>query len=333
MTPHAAAAGAPPNVVVIMTDDQRIDSMRWMDVVGGCLGSRGTTFTRAMVPTSLCCPARASFLTGLFAHGTEVWSNLHTPGVERATGGWPAFHDAGMEQRTIATWLDPTYRTMLIGKYLNSYDHAPRGFVPPGWNVWHAFAGANGAYYHYRLVHSDGHLTSYGSHPADYSTDVLRRLAVVAIHATPRREPVFLYFAPFAPHGPSIPAPRHQHACGDLAPFGPPSLNESDVRDKPPWLRSLGIQDPRAVELLRRRQCASLQAVDEAVEAIVDALRGTGRLHDTLLIFTSDNGSSWGEHRIPRGSKYLPYAAQTVSRSSSVGTDTCGREVSPLDWR
>lgn len=294
-----------PNIVVIVTDDQRADTLSWMPIVHRRLVQKGTTFLNATIPTTTCCPSRASILTGLYAHGTGVWSNTPEP----ALGGWVAFNANGMEERTVATWLDPSYRTILIGKYLNHYDYASPGYVPPSWDSWHAFAEPNGLYYGYDLVHTSGS-TSWFDHGArDYSTDVLRDYAVEEIQQTPAEERLFLYFAPFAPHGPSLPAPRHDGLDPMLPPYRPLSFNEPNRGDKPPWILELPRVDPVAVEMRRSLQYRSLRAVDEAVGAILDALQREGRLHNTLIIFVSDNGGSWAEHRIPLADKYMPYDA------------------------
>ncbi|MDQ5871911.1 MAG: sulfatase-like hydrolase/transferase, partial [Acidobacteriota bacterium] len=85
-------------------------------------------------------------------------------------------------------------------------------------------------------------------------------------------------------------------------------FDERDVSDKPAWLRAqapLGDAEAEAIDGLRRSQLSSLLAVDDAVGSIVRALRETGRLRNTLVLYTADNGQSWGEHRW-RG-KGLPY--------------------------
>jgi arylsulfatase A-like enzyme len=309
-SPTSANAEAPPDIVVIVADDLRFDSLPWLDTLQRSLVAKGTTFTSAMVGTSTCCPSRASLLTGLQSHGTGVWSNGSGAGFG-TTGGWRMFHKQGMERRSIATWLDPTYRTMLIGKYLNRYGRAPLGFVPPGWDVWHAFYGPNAAYYDYRLVDRHGTLTDYGTAPEDYSTFVFQRLAARAIRQTPARTPLFLFFTPYAPHLPATPAPRDRNDDGNLASYRPPNVNERDQTDKPPWIRAQPLLDQSTLDWMRGQQYASMRSVERAVDAILTALRDGGRLSNTLLIFTSDNGASWGEHRVPIGSKFLPYAAQT----------------------
>jgi N-acetylglucosamine-6-sulfatase len=281
-----------------VTDDQRVGTLRWMPNVWKHIVQKGRRYPNAMVPTSLCCPSRASILTGLYAHSTTVWSNVP---------GWPAFRDAGMEQRTVAEWLDRAgYRTGLVGKYLNAFRGSSK---PPGWSVWHSFIGTNGSYYDYQLLNTRGSLTSYGSAPSDYSTDVLRRHAIGFLRSTPADRPLFLYFAPFAPHAPATPAPRDVSSPTPLHPFSRPDFNEADVADKPWWIRSLPLAPRARVDDHRVGQYRSLQAVDRAVQAMIDEQKARSRLRNTLIVVTSDNGDMWGEHRVL--GKFVPYDSAT----------------------
>src|SRR5262249_37781264 len=63
-----------PDVILILTDDERVRTLDWMPHVERQVVEKGKLFTNAMIPTSVCCPSRASILTGLFAHSTKVWS-------------------------------------------------------------------------------------------------------------------------------------------------------------------------------------------------------------------------------------------------------------------
>lgn len=303
----SAEAAEQPDIVLIVTDDQRADTLRWMPVVRRQLVGRGVTFTNAMVPTSTCCPSRASLLTGLFAHSTGVWSNGFTTNVGR-TGGWVNFHRNRMERRSVAVWLDDAgYRTIFVGKYLNDYDKRPRGYSPPGWDRWHSFAGSHAEYYDYRLVHTNGRTTRFGGGRRDYSTDVLRRYALDEIRAARADRPLFLLFAPYAPHQPSLPAQRDAGSGAGLRSYRPPSLNESDMSDKPAWLRGVRPQSLDLIEANRQGQFESLQAVDDAVRTIMRALRHRPGSRPTMVVFTSDNGLMWGEHRLL--GKFVPYAS------------------------
>ena len=287
-----------PDVILVITDDQHGGTLGWMPAVRRFMLRRGVIFDRAMVPTSLCCPSRASILTGSYAHTTKVWSN---------DSGWLRFVQAGMESRTVAVWLRRVgYRTALIGKYLNAFKGTG---PPPGWSVWHSFIGGNADYYGYQLLHTGGALTRYGYGPAAYSTDVLRGYAERFIASTPRDRPFFLYFAPYAPHEPSTPAPRHAQLATPLRWWAPPSLNEGDLSDKPPWIRSLPPASASTTNLLRVKQYRALRAVDEAVAAMLAAQRARRNLRNTLVIVVGDNGLMWGEHRVQ--GKFVPYRGAT----------------------
>jgi N-acetylglucosamine-6-sulfatase len=292
-----AGAQAQPNIVLVLTDDQRWDTLNVMPTVQTRLVSRGVTFTNGFVVNPVCCPSRASTLTGRYSHSTGVYNN------GGPYGGWGSFRTR--EASTIATWLHGGgYRTGFFGKYLNNYGGR---FVPPGWSRWVAFSPPNVAnYYGYRL-NVDGTLVGHGTDPGDYSTDVLAEHASSFIRSAGPR-PLFVLFAPFAPHGPPTPAPRHEGAFSGLPPWRPPSYNEPDVADKPAWVRSLApltSEDAVAVDAFRRGQLESLLAVDEAVDQLLEALAATGRLDETIFVFTSDNGYLWGEHRWR--TKIVPY--------------------------
>ena len=293
-----------PDVLLVVTDDQRVHTVDWMDAVRRRIVDRGVRFINGMIPTPVCCPSRASMLTGLFAHSTSVWSNGRSAGVG-GTGGWSVFHGAGMEDRTVAVWLQQAgYRTAFVGKYLNGYDGSPPGYVPPGWTRWHAFEARNGAYFDYRLRRTDGASTSHGRADHDYSTDVLARIAAREIRDAPTDEPLFLLFAPFAVHGPTTPAPRHV-GTATVGPYLAPHVNEADVTDKPPWIGALPTTSVEGITRQRRNVQETLRAVDEAVASLLDEIEEHRSMRDTLVIYTSDNGHLWGEHRL-RG-KYMPH--------------------------
>jgi N-acetylglucosamine-6-sulfatase len=281
-----------PNLVLIVTDDERWDSLGTMPEVRSLLADHGVTFKNMFVTTSLCCPSRASILTGQYSHHTGVLDGS-TGG---APGGAPAFHD----RSTIATWLhDAGYTTGLVGKYLNDYAALPTGYIPPGWDTWDAIAQARheDKYYGYEL-NENGTIVKYGNAPSDYTTTVLQNKATAFIDRA--RSPFFLYFAPVAPHLPAIPAPGDAGALADLPPFHPPSFLEADVSDKPqaaflpPVSRSLA--EPALSD--RRHMLQSLLAVDRAVAAIVHEVETKEELSNTYFLFTSDNGFLWGEHRL-----------------------------------
>jgi len=313
----APAAGARPNVVVIMTDDQTYADLEAMPRTRALIGGAGATFERSYVSYPLCCPSRATYLTGRYAHNHGVRTT--TP----PQGGVEAL-DA---RHTLPVWLQAAgYDTSHVGKYLNGYGLRRRPTVPPGWTDWHGAVDKSTYQMWGYTLHENGLDTTYGDFrtedPALYQTDVLRDKAVEVIdaHAPGRDEdPFFLSLAFVAPHGevtepgattqPHVrPAPRHRGRFGTLVPVSP-AFDELDVSDKPPYVRSRARLGPAARERITldlRARRESLLAVDEAVEAVVGALARTGRLESTYVLFTSDNGFFQGEHRIPKG-KYLAY--------------------------
>lgn len=293
---HAQVPGR-PNIVLIVTDDQRYDTLRVMPEVQRLLVRRGIRLTRAIVTNPLCCPSRATILTGRYSHTTGVYSNA------APAGGWTAFQAS--ESSTIATALDAVgYRTALIGKYINGY-RGDAVHVPPGWDRWFAFANGNGRYFNYTMFDDSRGLVSYGARPKDYSTDVIRKQAVAFIRGTPTQAPLFLMAAPFAPHGNFIAAPRHRGGLSAMPVHLGPAVNESDPSDKPAYLKQRPSRPVEELKRARRRQWETLLAVDDMVSGILQALSETGRSNNTLVIFTSDNGLSIHEHRWT--GKRVPY--------------------------
>jgi N-acetylglucosamine-6-sulfatase len=286
----APAAAAPPNIVLILTDDQRWDTLPFMPTVQSELVGRGVTFTNGFVTNPICCPSRASILTGAYSHTTGVYRN------GSPFGGFGAFRD----ESTVATWLDDAgYETGLFGKYVNGY---PAPYIPPGWDRWIAFTAAG--YYTYGFTRDGEDFPI--SEQTTYSTDFLAQEAVSFLRTASR--PFFLYFAPHAPHRPATPAVRHEGAFSDLPVWRPPSYNERNVADKPPWIQAkprLDAVERATLDALRIEQVRSLLAVDEAVASMLQTLLESGDLANTLFVFTSDNGFLFGEHRLDR--KKYPY--------------------------
>ena len=325
-----APAPLRPNVVFILTDDQRWDTTGGthsptgafiMPYTRSALADAGVEFPNAFLTTPLCCPSRVSILSGQYAHRSGVYSNQGT------NGGADDFDDSS----AMGLWLQAAgYRTGFYGKYMNGYQNlwdeslGETPYVPPGWSEWHAFVRPR--FFDYTIVdQSDGGpigTTDYGSAEEEYSTDVLRRLAVEFIESTPTEEPFFLYLNFKAPHLPRTPAPRHDDSFSHFPAWRPPSHNEVDVSDKPSWVQAtppIEGNDLVVLDRTRRKQLEMLRAVDEAIDgpelfgtkSVMQALRDAGIEDDTIVIFLSDNGWMWGEHRMDRKSKPYEEAIRT----------------------
>ncbi len=291
------SAGTRPNIVFILTDDQEAASTSVMANLNNLIAAQGATFSKFYYSLSLCCPSRTTMLRGQYPHNHGIHSNF------LPNGGWRKANALGLETSTIATWLNAAgYNTSYIGKYLNEYNLAPAGYIPPGWTDWHAFYSTP-LYSNYKL-NENGIVVSYGSGAAAYSTDVFSARAVQFINSQAgATKPFFLWVAPNAPHGPSVPAARHLNTFSAVPLPQPPNFNEVDVSDKPRWVRNNPLLTPAEISTrttLHRRRLETLLAADEMIKAIVDALDATGQLDNTYIVFTSDNGFHIGQHRLVR---------------------------------
>ena len=295
-----------PNIVVIMTDDQTVESMRVMSGVRSALAVGGTTFDRAFVSTALCCPSRATLFTGQYMHNHGVLGN------RPPEGGYGRLDTT----EYLPVWLQRAgYHTIHIGKFLNRYgqDNPPTE-VPPGWSEWYASIDLSTYQYTGYQLNENGVVNTYDRYQADEYTqravDAVQRLS-------PAPAPFFLSLGFLAPHsgGPRDsddpqglmtprPADRHRDAYASEPLPRSPAFNEADVSDKPRFIRRrprLSAARRAAIQENYRQELESLLAVDEGVVRIVDALRAAGELENTLIVFTSDNGYFHGEHRVPYG--------------------------------
>ncbi len=292
----ARAIVQPPNIVLILTDDQSPDSIPHTPAVMPKLQAmlddptdHWVRFSHAYFNVSLCCPSRASILTGRYDTHTGVKTN----------GNGPLFN----ESSTIATWLKTSgYHTGFYGKYLNNWPYGRPLYNPPGWDNFVAFITDEDRYYNYQLYNPDvaGLVEYHGTLPEDYSTTVVRKKAVDFIEAAPSGQPFFLMFAPRAPHPPSIPPPTVAGIYKSMAPTHAPGFNEADVSDKPDWVQALPLLGDRGVKKAdagRRKSYEALIGVDDAVEKITDALSAKGVLNNTVIVYLTDNGYAFGDHR------------------------------------
>jgi arylsulfatase A-like enzyme len=129
---------------------------------------------------------------------------------------------------------------------------------------------------------------------------VVANKALDFIDAAPAGQPFFLLFAPRAPHPPSIPPPGTSGTYKGIAPTHAPSFNEADVSDKPDWVQALPLLGDRGIKKAdnrRRKSYEALIGVDDAVQAITDTLAANDQLDNTVIVYMTDNGYAFGEHR------------------------------------
>ena len=363
-------AHARPNTVLTQTDDQPIDNCNelWRDLYNrdrqimpntmSLIRKQGISFSNYMTPFPLCAPSRASLLSGQYAQNHGVIRI----GGER--GGWESFRRNRILNENLAVWLQRSgYRTSHFGKFTNQYGgpNAPaETMVPPGWDRWVTDATDNSTreFYGYRQ-NIDGLITprlgdpfydmiggkddmacpELGLDQCNYHTDSMSQQASEEIRQA-GSQPFYLQLDYHAPHGDSRPpigpepATRHNNTAIKTPTSRPKGYNEADISDKPRFLRSttprLNQGEINQLTLENRKSVEALRSVDEGVRNIIDTLKETGKLNNTYVIFTSDNGFFLGQHRIHRG-KLLPYEPAVrvpmVMRGPGIRKNTTSREL------
>ncbi len=296
---EAEASADRPNMIFVLADDLDYASAQQMPNLRSLLIEEGTSFENAFTSMSLCCPSRATILTGQYAHNSGIKGN------KPPDGGFEVFRDEGLEEATIAARLQEEggYQTGFFGKYLNGYGADDPTHVPPGWDEWYGKLDEQ-KLYDYSL-NENGEEVSYGSETEDFYTDVLSGQAADFVRrAAPEDQPFFAFVAPTAPHGPATPAERHEGEFADEEAPRPPSFNEEDVSDKPSWRQEdelLSEEEISGIDAHHQKRLESMLAVDEMVGALVEELEAAGELDNTFITFTSDNGWFAGEHRFEEG--------------------------------
>lgn len=302
-----------PNFLIILTDDQRYDTMQYMPKTQELIFDRGVTFSRGYVSSPLCGPSRANILTGAHVHQHGVRDNKG----ELQIGTFVEdLHDGG-------------YYTGLVGKFLNKW----KGEMRPEYDYW-ASLFKDDSRYHDLDYNVNG---EWQWQKPGYVTDVTRDFVLAFVdRASAQLKPFFLLFGMTAPHGPAIPAAEDADKYPDLPPNRPPNFNEPDMSDKPDsvnWRPLFNEEEIERIEEFRRDQILTLLSADRAIQAIVEKLEEKGELENTVLIFLSDNGKHWGEHRleskgtayeesvrVPFGLRYPPLVPEPYVEDRLVGS-------------
>ena len=281
-TVAAEAPGQRPDIVLLLTDDQTIESATHMPYLQQEI-KNGTyiNFTHAEVNNSLCCPSRAAIMSGQVDTRNHVQNNsmgrkLNTSGLVQV-----ALHNAG-------------YRTGLFGKLLNGYN--PSWGREPGWDDFEPLVKGVYTQFNYTLW-QNGTMKSYGNKASDYAVDVLTQRAVQFINSSPANQPLYLELTPTSTHTPWIPAPRDRNAFSGVPIPTYPNTNEANVSDKPKWIEQLPLADMQQQNHDRLQQWRSALGVDDMLRNVEAALAARGRLQNAVVVFMSDNGLAFGAHR------------------------------------
>ena len=329
------------------------------------LAGKGMTFNRYYVSYPLCCPSRVSLLTGRYAHNTGVKGNVQPNG-----GYYGFSFRAAASHNLATWLQGAGYRTIHVGKFLNGYGDEPYDngtTVPPGWDSWHTVLNADTHHYFYGYtLNNNGQVSEpYGDsgtwepreytqrdpagcpfapeegRPCLYETDIFNWMAREEMLATPAEQPFYLQLDYTAPHGdfrkPAGPEPAIRHYDwfkGAKLPHNrSEGFDEGNVSDKPSFIREaehLTPNDKRTYKVYYEKALESLRSIDDGVKEVVDTLGQLHRLRNTYILFTSDNGFFYGEHRLI-GGKFLAYEPAThlpfLIRGPGIKPDTSTGEL------
>jgi N-acetylglucosamine-6-sulfatase len=288
----AAEAGQKPNILFILTDDADLSLLPKMPQIEKRMVRKGTTFPNAFAPFATCCPSRATILRGQYPHNTGVISNYGTH------GGLGAFEATRNDEDNLATRLDAAgYRTGLFGKYLNGYEG---GYVPPGWDEWHGWAGS---YARGKIYENDG-LNAYDL-SRRHESDILGSKAESFVRNA-KGYPWFAYVAFKSPHAPTYTEPEYADDYRGQRYPRSSAFDEADVSDKPIWVRQLprlSDEDRARYDRRYRNRLRAMRSVDDAIAGLLRSLGKTGQLENTYVVLWNDNGYHMGQHRIPEGKR------------------------------
>lgn len=286
---------AKPNFIHICADDARFDDVEVMPNLDALLRRKGVSFENHNCSFALCAPSRVSMLTGLTAHNHGVL-------LDKQPGGYSAYAD--MEDNALPVWLSASgYQVSHIGKFINGYELSDPFHIPPGYADWHVIASEQSNYVDFTLS-ENGHVNDYfGS----YTTDVFFQKLLDFIAGA--QEPYAAFLWPNSVHWPAVPAAQDLGTFDKVKMRKRPDFNEEDVSDKPRYVRRRKLLDKRAIRHAQkrwRRRAECLQSFDRGIAALMSALTANGQIARTHILFTSDNGITDGEHRLP-GEKNLLY--------------------------
>ncbi|XP_075996301.1 glucosamine (N-acetyl)-6-sulfatase (Sanfilippo disease IIID), b [Genypterus blacodes] len=295
------------NIILILTDDQdvRLGGLTPMEKTKRLIGDAGATFVNAFTVTPLCCPSRSSVLTGRYPHNHEVRNNSVSGNCSSAL--W----QSGPEAQAFPVFLNKMkYQTFFAGKYLNQYgkkEGGDIGYVPPGWDQWHALVG-NSQYYNYTLSVNGKEEQHGDSYEEDYLTDLIVNRSLHFLDDRSPQHPFFIMVSPPAPHSPWTPAPQYRDKFADVKAPRDGSFNKPGT-DKHWLLRQ--PSNPMTDSSLNylddayRRRWQTLLSVDDLVEKLVEKVDSINELNNTYVFFTSDNGYHTGQFSLPIDKRQL----------------------------
>ncbi len=279
------AASPPPNIIFIVTDDQRAtdDTMQVMPKTLQWFRDGGTEFTSAYATTTACCPSRASIFSGRYTHNHGVRQNDSSQNLD--------------QRFTVQHYLKANgYLTGLYGKYFNAWNLRRN---PPDFDKWAIWISGYGPPIR---LNEQGVMRTVDNYATTYIADAATTF--IQNSESNDSQPWFLDLSTTAPHYPF--QPEAKYADAPTPPYNTkPSYYEADRSDKSPYIQ-MRSDDEASMLHDRIQQLRTLMSVDDMVDRVFQTLEATGEASNTLVVFTSDNGYSWGEHGLEaKGEPYL----------------------------
>jgi N-acetylglucosamine-6-sulfatase len=323
----SADAEKRPNILLLITDDQDVTlgTFDHMPHVRKDLQQKGMTFKNAFVHTPVCCPSRSSILTGRYLHHGDLAHNNSISGNcygEKWRSNTEPHHTFAVHARAAG------YHTAFVGKYLNQYQHHKDNIsecVPPGWDYWLGLEG-NSRYYNYTLVEKYPGLTAprlrrhNGTYPNDYLPLVLWDYTNMLLGKHPAgsleegppplQEPWLLVVAWPTPHGPFTPEPWALDTMSDVSAPRTPNYNTSDQHQQDKhWLirqlQPISYETSQQMDQYYHNRLEALLTIDQHVNSMITILEHNQQLDNTFIIYTSDNGFQFGQHRLSIDKRHL----------------------------
>jgi len=283
LTPELRSA---PNVLIFLTDDQRVEALSAMPKTLRWFRDEGIHYPHAFASTPLCCPFRASLFSGKYAHNHGVRLNKQSKNLD--------------QDETLQRYLqDAGYFSGITGKFLNNWSITD---VPRHFDRWAFFtpSPAERGYYDVEFnVDGDVRIVQ------DYMTSFIEDMTIDMMTSFEEDDdrPWLLYVTPYAPHAPFTTLPRYESA--PVAAWErTPAVREKGLFDKPRFVRQAGVP-PSKISFLRTAQLRSLMPVDDLVDRVLRKVEELGEHRRTLAFFMADGGYLWGEHGVI--GKKLPY--------------------------
>ena len=322
-SPLLFSAEERPNIILILSDNQ---SNTLLGTYGNKeiitpnidrLANEGIRFNNAFAVNGVCSPTRAALLTGLIPSQTGIHVALPS---DSDVPDWSGIEEFRSLPQTLS---EAGYNTGLVGKYHLGMPQKPQ----LGFEYWVTFPSGHTTTFYNQTVIDNGETYAVSGHLTDFWTEK----AVDFLSEQKKDKPFFLYLAYNGPYNlpPTVtmePNNRHAPYYRKNTPAMPQEKIHPYLKN---WARggrgptSLMVKEGTtawaAIEALNNRtamiNAASETAmVDDGVGVVMRKLEELGMDHNTIVIYTSDQGASYGHHGLWGNTSWsFPFTAHNIN--------------------